>query len=244
MNAFMEAVLTVAREEPSALARARLQRQLTPEEAARRAGLTPDEVGWLEEGRLYRFRSSERATVALLLYTTSLGIDRREARRLAGLPVAPATSNPRGRLAVAGGVAAVALAIVLAVVVPPRLGDDTAPSQATAAGLPPPWRISVDVLNGGGDITLHAPSRRPDRLVRVPGQAGQPCGPIRLPRDLGLLPSGRREDRATLGEPARRHRASAAGGQEPPSAGRHRRPAESAELERRPERTEPLLELK
>ncbi len=153
MNAFMEAVLTVAREEPSALARARLQRQLTPEEAARRAGLTPDEVGWLEEGRLYRFRSSERATVALLLYTTSLGINRREARRLAGLPVAPATSNPRGRLAVAGGVAAVALAIVLAVVLPPRLGNDTPPSQATAAGLPPPWRISVDVLNGGGDIT-------------------------------------------------------------------------------------------
>lgn len=152
MNAFMEAVLTVAHEEPSALARARLQRQLTPEEAARRAGLTPDEVEWLEEGRLYRFRSSERATVALLLYATSLGIDRREARRLAGLPVAPATSNPRGRLAVAAGVAATALAITLAVVVPPRLGADAAPGTA-AAGLPPPWRISVDVLNGGGDIT-------------------------------------------------------------------------------------------
>lgn len=152
MNTFMEAVLTVAREEPSALARARLQRQLTPEEAARRAGLTHDEVEWLEDGRLYRFRSSERATVALLLYTTSLGIDRREARRLAGLPVTPATSNPRGRLAVAAGVAATALAITLAVVVPPRLGNDSAPGT-TAAGLPPPWRISVDVLNGSGDIT-------------------------------------------------------------------------------------------
>jgi transcriptional regulator with XRE-family HTH domain len=152
MSAFMEAVLTVAREEPSALTRARLQRQLTPEEAARRAGLTRDEVEWLEEGRLYRFRSSERATVALLLYATSLGIDRREARRLAGLPVGPATSSPRGRLAVAAGVAATALAITLAVVIPPRLGDDAAPGQ-TAAGLPPTWRISVDVLNGGGDIT-------------------------------------------------------------------------------------------
>jgi LytR cell envelope-related transcriptional attenuator len=152
MNAFMEAVLTVAREEPSALARARLQRQLTPEEAARRAGLTHDEVEWLEEGRLYRFRSSERATVALLLYTTSLGIDRREARRLAGLPVTPATSNPRGRFAVAAGVAATALAITLAAFVPPRLGNDSAPGTA-AAGLPPPWRISVDVLNGSGDIT-------------------------------------------------------------------------------------------
>jgi transcriptional regulator with XRE-family HTH domain len=153
MNAFMEAVLTVAREEPSALARARLQRQLTPEEAARRAGLTPDEVEWLEEGRLYRFRSSERATVALLLYTTSLGIDRREARRLAGLPVTAATSNPRGRLAVAAGVVATALAITLAVVVPPRLGNDSPPGSSAAAGLPPAWRISVDVLNGSGDIT-------------------------------------------------------------------------------------------
>jgi transcriptional regulator with XRE-family HTH domain len=152
MNAFMEAVLTVAREEPSALARARLQRQLTAEEAARRAGLTHDEVEWLEEGRLYRFRSSERATVALLLYTTSLGIDRREARRLAGLPVTPATSNPRGRLAVAAGVVATVLAITLAIVVPPRLANDSAPGTA-AAGLPPPWRISVDVLNGSGDIT-------------------------------------------------------------------------------------------
>ena len=62
MNAFMEAVLTEVRDEPSSLARARLQRQLTPDEAARRAGLTPEEVEWLEEGRLDRCRSSERAT--------------------------------------------------------------------------------------------------------------------------------------------------------------------------------------
>ena len=134
MNAFMEAVLSEAHEEPSALARARLQRQLTPEEAARRAGLTPDEVEWLEEGRLYRFRSSERATLALLLYTTSLGIDRREARRLAGLPVGAAAANQRGRLAVAAGLAA------------------TATQTAAATKLPPAWRISVDVLNGSGDI--------------------------------------------------------------------------------------------
>ncbi len=152
MNAFMEAVLSEVREEPSALARARLQRQLTPEDAAKRAGLTPNEVEWLEEGRLYRFRSSEQATVALLLYMTSLGIDRREACRLAGLPVGPLSSNPRGRLAVAAGLAAAALAIFLAVVVPPRLGDDSTGSAASARTLPPPWRISVDVLNGGGDI--------------------------------------------------------------------------------------------
>jgi transcriptional regulator with XRE-family HTH domain len=152
MNAFMEAVMSAAREETTALARARLQRQLTPEDAARRAGLTPDEVQWLEEGRLYRFRSSERATIALLLYATSLGIDRREARRLAGLPIGAVTGNPRGRLAVAAALLATGLAITLAVVVPPKLGNGAAP-QTTAAGLPPAWRISVDVLNGGGDIT-------------------------------------------------------------------------------------------
>ena len=121
MNAFMEAVLAEVRDEPSSLARARLQRQLTPDEAARRAGMTPDEVEWLEEGRLYRFRSSERATLALLLYTTSLGIDRREARSLAGLPIGPLATNRRGRLAVAAALAATALAILLAVVVTPRL---------------------------------------------------------------------------------------------------------------------------
>lgn len=154
MNAFMEAVMTEARDEPSSLARARLQRQLTPADAARRAGLTPDEVEWLEEGRLYRFRSSERATLALLLYATSLGIDRREARRLAGLPIGPLSSNPRGRLAVGAGLAATALAVVLALVVPPRLGDGGDGNAASAARtLPPPWRISVEVLNGGGDIT-------------------------------------------------------------------------------------------
>lgn len=153
MNAFMEAVLTEARDEPSSLARARLQRQLTPADAARRAGLTSDEVEWLEEGRLYRFRSSERATLALLLYATSLGINRREARRLAGLPIGPLSSNPRGRLAVGAGLAATALAVVLALVVPPRLGDGGNGNGASARALPPPWRISVEVLNGGGDIT-------------------------------------------------------------------------------------------
>ena len=41
--------------EESPLARARLHRQLTLEETARRAGITPEEVRWLEEGRVYRF---------------------------------------------------------------------------------------------------------------------------------------------------------------------------------------------
>ena len=64
-----------------------MRRRLTVESAARLARLTPDEVTWLEEGRLYRFPSSDTAVLALLLYSTALGIGRREARRLAGLPI-------------------------------------------------------------------------------------------------------------------------------------------------------------
>ena len=49
-----------ARSETPPLAAARMRRQLTVESAAKLARLTPDEVTWLEEGRLYRF---PRATV-------------------------------------------------------------------------------------------------------------------------------------------------------------------------------------
>ena len=76
------------------LAGLRLQRKLTVEEAAKRAALWPDQVEWLEDGRLYRFPTSEAAVLALLRYATSLGIDHREARRLAGLPVAAAAAAP------------------------------------------------------------------------------------------------------------------------------------------------------
>ncbi|NUT55485.1 MAG: helix-turn-helix domain-containing protein, partial [Thermoleophilia bacterium] len=51
----------------SALAAARLRRSLTREEAARRAGLTADQVEWLEEGRVYRFPSTDHAIEATLL---------------------------------------------------------------------------------------------------------------------------------------------------------------------------------
>jgi LytR cell envelope-related transcriptional attenuator len=152
MNAIVEAALTEQQTEPSGLARARVHRQLTIEEAAKRAGLTPSEVGWIEDGRLYRFGSSEKATLALLLYATALGIRRREARRLAGLPLLPSTRN--NRLAVLGGVVATALAVALAFALPPVLGHSGGGAdKAAGKGLPAPWKISVDVFNGGGDIS-------------------------------------------------------------------------------------------
>ena len=45
----------------SALASARLRRSLTQEEAAKRAGIPADQVAWLEEGRVYRFPSTDHA---------------------------------------------------------------------------------------------------------------------------------------------------------------------------------------
>ena len=80
-------------QERSALASARLRRSLTVEEAAKRAGLTADQVEWLEEGRVYRFPSTDHAIEATLLLAAALEIGQREARALAGLPVPPSASD-------------------------------------------------------------------------------------------------------------------------------------------------------
>jgi transcriptional regulator with XRE-family HTH domain len=140
----------------SPLAAARLRRQLTLEDAAKQAKLTPEEVSWLESGRLYRFPSSESATLALLLYATSLEIDRREARELAGLPVPPRPldRNPARRIATLAAVLVLVVAIVAAFTVVPgaapeqTVGDDA----AQAKKLLPTWKVTVDVLNGSGNI--------------------------------------------------------------------------------------------
>src|ERR1051326_9492262 len=91
--------------EHSPLARARVHRQLTVEETARRAGISEEYVRWLEEGRVYRFPSPDDALLAALLYATALGIDNREARALAGLPLpaGPVERNPMPRVVVLGG---------------------------------------------------------------------------------------------------------------------------------------------
>ena len=142
--------------ERSPLAAARLQRQLTVDDAARRAGLSADEVGWLEEGRVYRFPSTDAALLALLLYASALEIDRREARELAGLPVPPRPLdpvNPLARVIGAAALAALLTALILTVLAPGLTGGGAKTVTAPAGPpLPPPWKISVDVLNGSGDI--------------------------------------------------------------------------------------------
>ena len=88
---------TVPAEKSAALTSLRLQRKLTVEDAAKKAALWPEQVEWLEEGRLYRFPGYEAAVTALLRYATALGIDHREARRLSGMPVEPPPPRQLGR---------------------------------------------------------------------------------------------------------------------------------------------------
>jgi transcriptional regulator with XRE-family HTH domain len=210
--------------ETSPLAAARLHKGLTVEEAARRAGLSADEVEWLEAGRVYRFPSTDAAIVATLLYATGLGLDHREARIVAGLPVPPRTVEAarRGRLVVLVAVAATLGALVSAVVLPH--GHSTAPASA-ASQLAPPWKIAVDVLNGGGDInyTRQVASkigalgyhiqrvRRANRFdypqTAVYFEPGGEAIGLRLARQLGVplkpLPGGRNPNRlvAIVGPP-------------------------------------------
>src|SRR5437763_3283325 len=144
---------------PSPLAAARLLRQLTVEGAARRAGLRAAEVEWLEEGRVYRFRTTDEALAVAAVYASALEVTHREARELAGLPVGhlQAGANPVARIA-ALGAAATAIVVLLAVILVPGLhrhaGGSGRAGPAAGAALPPPWRVDVDVLNGSGDINF------------------------------------------------------------------------------------------
>ncbi len=152
MNSGMELVQQLEQTgDESPLARARLHRQLTVEETARRSGLSDEEVRWLEEGRVYRFPSPDEALLGTLLYATALGIDAAEARSLAGLPTVGGhrQRNSLPRIAVLGAIL-IALAALLAMVLVPRGGQSK--TAKTTVALPPPWRVPITVLNGSGDI--------------------------------------------------------------------------------------------
>jgi transcriptional regulator with XRE-family HTH domain len=136
-------------QEPSPLATARLQRKLTLDEAAHRSGLTPEQLEWLEEGRVYRFPSADDALVAVVLYATALGIGQDEARGLARLPVEPRPERyPRTRIL--SGAAGLAVLAALVVALVGGFGGDS--KKAPVKALLPTWKLNVDVLNGGGDI--------------------------------------------------------------------------------------------
>jgi hypothetical protein len=120
-----------------------------------------DQVKSLEENCMYRFGSNADALAAALVYATALGISEREARQIAGLPVASRLVDPwslRRTMAIFAFLAALGMLVWFGF--RPELGGN-APAAATpaAAGpaaadptkaLPEPWEIQVDVYNGTG----------------------------------------------------------------------------------------------
>ena len=143
----------VADADESPLAHARLHRQLTVDEVGRRASVSPEEVQWLEEGRLYRFPTADRAVAVALLIASALELGHREALELAGLPTPPLRRSPLRRVTALAAFLAVLAAAALVVVLAQR-GSKASPSAAAAAEstLPAPWSVKVVVLNGSGDI--------------------------------------------------------------------------------------------
>ena len=125
---------------------------MTREEAAALTALSVDEITWIEEGRLYRFRSAHGAVAATTTYAAALELEHREALELAGRPVPPrGHDSRRSRLLVLGGVALVLLLVIAALGVVSWLTGATGGSSSSAK-LPPTWQVTVDVLNGSGDL--------------------------------------------------------------------------------------------
>jgi len=142
--------------QPSPLAGARSRRSLSSRQVAYRSGLSEQEIEWLEEGRLFRFPSQNAAILATVVYATALGIDRFEARRLAGLPITGGgfRVNARARLIVVGALTALLAALAVMIVAPNLHLTRTRTVEAPPnAGLVPPWKLNVTVENGAGDIT-------------------------------------------------------------------------------------------
>jgi LytR cell envelope-related transcriptional attenuator/Helix-turn-helix domain len=139
----------------SPLVTARLRRRLTLDEAAALTSLHVDEIRSLEESRTYRFESATDAIAATVVYASALGITEREARELAGLPVASVVERwSLRRWATVLGFVAVIAAFMIFVLRPQLLPTDppqtpAAPATKPAvAPLPERWEIQVDVYNG------------------------------------------------------------------------------------------------
>lgn len=115
----------------------------------------------LEENCMYRFGSNADALAAALVYATALGISEREARQIAGLPVASRLVNTwslHRSMAICTFLAAMATLAWFGF--RPEFGSESpaaAPTPAASqtpadptAALPEPWEIQVDVYNGTG----------------------------------------------------------------------------------------------
>ena len=141
--------------ERSPLGEAREHHDLSIKQVAYRSGLSEEEIEWLEDGRIYRFASQNQAILAAILYANAVGIDRYEARRLAGLPLMGISRvNARARLIVVGAVAALLSALTVMMLVPNlRLTQTRTVEAIPNANLAPPWKLQVTIENGNGDIS-------------------------------------------------------------------------------------------
>lgn len=139
----------------SPLAEARERHGLSITQVAYKTGLSAEQIEWLEDGRLYRFASQNQALLSGIVYATAVGIDRFEARRLAGLPVTGTVRvNAKARLIVVGALAALVSALVVMIVTPNLQLTRTRVVEAIPnANLLPPWKLHVTVENGNGDIS-------------------------------------------------------------------------------------------
>ena len=157
----------------SRLAQARLARQLPVREAAAKAGLTEDEIAWLEEGRVYRFRTPDDALLALTLYTTALEIDHWEARQLAGLPVgrAPSARTPANGRGARGRPRRARRTRRRVRAAGPRAGaGPPCAGGAARRGRPPPEALADRRRRAEREREhhLHAPDGVEDRRARLP----------------------------------------------------------------------------
>ena len=141
---------------PSPLAEARERHGLSITQVAFRTGLSEEEIEWLEEGRLYRFPSQNQAILSGIVYATAVGIDRFEARRIAGLPLTGVVRvNAKARLVVVGALAALlsALGVMVARAEhPPDAHPNGSSRRSRTRTCTPPWKLQVTVENGSGDI--------------------------------------------------------------------------------------------
>jgi hypothetical protein len=165
----------------SPLGAARLRRRLTVEEAAARARMEVDQVKSLEENCMYRFGSNADALAAALVYATALGISEREARQIAGLPVASRLVDPwslRRSMAICAFLAALGTLVWFGF--RPELGSESSAAAAPPASqtpadpattLPEPWEIQVDVYNGTG--TGNAAASMANRVAGLAYQIGK-----------------------------------------------------------------------
>ena len=241
-------VAPVAAADESPLAHARLHRQLTVDEAARRAERLARR-GAVARGRpplpLPDARPRAARDACSTRRRSASSTARRSSSPACPSPPLPFVANPWRRSARSPRSARRARgACSRSCSRRAPLEAEAPPPRAAAATLPAPWAIKVVVLNGSGDIVYTRSRREPGPGALVPRHARRKASSFNYPQTAGVLPAGRRGDRPAAREAARRPGAAAPGRHRPAAARRDRRaaarPRQLASTQRDPQRRELL----